>query len=60
MNVKSKELCPNCINLIEVIEERKIIREEEIFLVERVIQYCQSCQQELVNTINLKFKYRMG
>ncbi len=60
MSAGSKELCPNCIDLRDVTEKRTIIREEEIYLVERVIRYCQSCNQELANIVNLRFKHKMG
>ncbi len=60
MSTQSRELCPRCIDLIEVIEEKKIIREDEICFVEKVSHYCQSCNLELNNTVTLKFKHRMG
>jgi len=56
----SRELCPHCIDLTEVIEDRFTIREEELYRVEKVIRYCQSCNHELANTVTLKFKYKMG
>jgi hypothetical protein len=60
MSIDTRELCPNCIDLTEVTEDKTIVREDEICLVERVIRYCQSCNQELANTVTLKFKHRMG
>jgi len=60
MVINIRELCPNCIDLTDVTEEKTVIREEEIYRVERVVRYCQSCNQELANTIILKFKHRMG
>ena len=60
MVTQKRELCPNCIDLTEVVEDRKIVREDEIYMVERVIRYCQSCNQELTNTVTLKFKHKMG
>jgi hypothetical protein len=60
MVIKAREVCPNCISLTEVSEETKVIREEEIYLVERVTAYCRYCNQELINTINLRFKHKMG
>jgi hypothetical protein len=60
MIIHSRELCPHCIDLTEVFEEKKIVREEELFRVEKVVRYCQSCNQELTNTVTLKFKHKMG
>ena len=60
MSIGRKELCPNCVDLREVTEQKTIIREEEIYLVERVIRYCGACSLELVNTVNLRFKHKMG
>ncbi len=60
MRIVSRELCPNCIDFTEVSEEKHIIREEEIYLVERIVRYCQSCHQELANVVNLHFKTKMG
>jgi hypothetical protein len=60
MSIIHKELCPNCIDLREITEKKTIIREEEIYLVEKVVRYCQSCNQELTNSINLRFKHKMG
>jgi hypothetical protein len=60
MSTNFKELCPNCIDLMQVTEEKRIIREDEICFVERVTRYCQSCNHELTNTVTLKFKHRMG
>ncbi len=60
MSLKSRELCPNCINLTETTEEKKIIREDEICFVEKVIRYCETCHMELTNTVTLKFKHKMG
>jgi hypothetical protein len=60
MSIMSRELCPNCIDFTEVAEEKQIIREEEIYLVEKVIRRCQCCHQELVNVVNVRFKTKMG
>jgi hypothetical protein len=60
MSSISRELCPNCIDFTEVSEEKQIIRKEEIFLVEKVIRRCQSCHQELVNVVNLRFRSKKG
>ncbi len=60
MSTETRELCPNCIDLINVIEQKSVVREDEICLVERTVRYCESCYQELTNTITLKFKHRMG
>ncbi len=60
MIFQKRELCPNCIDLTEVIEDRKIVREDEIYMVENIVRYCQSCNQELTNTVTLKFKHKMG
>ena len=60
MSTITRELCPNCIDFTQVTENKQIIREEEIYLVERVVRYCQSCHQELSNVINLHFKTKMG
>jgi hypothetical protein len=56
----SRELCPNCIDITEVEENKQIIREEEIYLVEKVVRYCRTCHGELSNVINLHFKTKMG
>jgi hypothetical protein len=60
MSPKTRELCPNCIDLIDTTEEKRIIREDEIYFVEKVIRYCDSCHMELTNTVTLKFKHKMG
>ncbi len=60
MSIQSRELCPGCIDLIGVIEEKNLIREDEICMVERTIRYCEICHHELSNTVTLKFKHRMG
>jgi hypothetical protein len=60
MSSISRELCPHCIDFTQVAEEKLILREEEIYLVEKVIHRCQSCHQELVNVVNLRFKTKMG
>jgi len=60
MDISNRELCPNCIELIEVIEEKKVLREEEVYLIEKAVRYCCLCHQELANTINLRFKHKMG
>lgn len=60
MSIHSRELCPQCIDLTEFSEEKKIIREDEICLVERIIRYCQCCKRELSNTVILRFKHKMG
>ena len=56
----AKELCPNCIDLTGIEEVIKTVREDDKCLVEKVIRYCSSCQQELADTVTLKFKPRMG
>jgi hypothetical protein len=58
--IKNRELCPNCIDLTEADETRIIIREEEIYRVEKIILCCRSCNQELSNRVTLKFKHKMG
>jgi hypothetical protein len=60
MVVHSREICPNCVDFIEVSEEKKIVREDEICLVERVISRCPSCHQELICKVNFRFKTKMG
>jgi|WetSurMetagenome_2_1015567.scaffolds.fasta_scaffold137237_2 hypothetical protein len=60
VSVNFREICPNCIDLTECTEERLIVLEEELYLVEKTIRYCQACNQELSNTVTLKFKHRMG
>jgi hypothetical protein len=55
-----REICPNCIDLTEFTEERSIVREEELYLVEKIVRHCQTCNQELSNIVTLKFKHRMG
>jgi hypothetical protein len=60
MSIQNRELCPNCITLTEVTEAKKIVREDEIYRIERVVRYCQACNQELANTVTLKFKHKMG
>ena len=60
MSVNFREICPNCIDLTECTEERLIVREEELYLVEKTIRYCQACNKELSYTVTLKFKHRMG
>lgn len=60
MTINFREICPNCINLTEFTEERSIVREEKLYQVEKIVRYCQSCNQELSNTVTLKFKHRMG
>ena len=60
MTINPREICPNCIDLTQFTEERLIIREEELYLVEKIIRYCHACNQELSNTVTLKFKHRMG
>ncbi len=60
MFTQKRELCPNCIDLTEVVEDRSIVREDEIYLVERIVRYCHSCNHELTNTVTLKFKHKMG
>lgn len=60
MSINARELCPNCIDLTEVMVEKRIVREDEICFVEKVIRYCLSCNHELASTVTLKFKHRMG
>lgn len=60
MEANNRELCPHCIDLVEVDVEKKIVREDEISFVERIIHYCCDCHKELVHTTTLRFKHRMG
>ncbi|MDD5700985.1 MAG: hypothetical protein PHU23_02945 [Dehalococcoidales bacterium] len=60
MRANNRELCPHCIDLMEVTVEKKIVREDEISFVEKAIHYCCGCNNELVKTVTLKFKHRMG
>ncbi len=60
MVIQTRELCPNCIDFTDVNEELKVIRDDEIYLIEKVTRYCQECHQELGNTVTLRFKRRMG
>jgi len=60
MNISTRELCPHCIDLMEVTVEKKIVREDEISFIEKVIHYCGCCNHELASTINLRFKHKMG
>jgi hypothetical protein len=60
MSIQPKELCPNCIDLIQVSEESHVIRNDEIYLIEKVVRYCRECHYELGNTVTLRFKRRMG
>jgi hypothetical protein len=60
MSTKFRELCPNCIDMTEVTREIEVVREAPLFKVERTKVYCQSCNQELSNTVTIKFKHKMG
>ncbi len=53
----ARELCPNCVELIETTREYMVVRDEPVFRVERVVLYCRRCKCELASTITLKFKH---
>ncbi len=60
MAINIRELCPKCVNFTEVTEKTEIVREDSSCQVQRIVRYCQSCNQELTNTVKLKFKSKMG
>ncbi len=60
MGIKNRELCPNCVDFTETTEKVEIVREDTNCTVKRVVRFCQHCNQELANTITLKFKSQTG
>ncbi len=58
MEIHSRELCPHCIEIIEVNEQMRTIREDARCLVEKTTRFCQSCHQELGSTVTFRFKVK--
>jgi hypothetical protein len=58
MSEKVRELCPLCIDINDVTEEKLLIREDDNCRVEKSTLFCSTCHFELNNSVTFKFKPR--